>query len=188
VHAIDPFKLIAPFYDRIFSGSNSEQLAKWLSLPADNLLDVGGGTGRVSGMLTGVKRIIVIDPSSAMLQGARSKKGLYLANASAERIPFQDNSFDRVLVVDAFHHFNNQELAATELFRILTPGGRLVIEEPNINHWTVKLIAIGERLLMMGSQFYAPEEMRCMFIKCGGKVTVNIDNAVTAWVIVEKPS
>ncbi len=183
----DHFGLLAPFYDRIFTGLNPERVREWLALPANRLLDVGGGTGRVSGTLTGVKTIIVIDPSTAMLSAARAKNGLYLANAHAERIPFLDASFDRVLVVDAFHHFRNQEQAADELLRVLAPGGRLVIEEPNIGRLTVKLIALGERLAWMGSHFYYPELMRRMFEMRGGQVTVNTDDAINAWVVVEKP-
>jgi ubiquinone/menaquinone biosynthesis C-methylase UbiE len=187
VRPIDHFGLLAPFYDRIFRGLNLHRVQDWLELPAQRLLDVGGGTGRVSGGLTGVGTIIVIDPSRAMMRAARGKNGLGLANAHAERIPFPDASFDRVLVVDAFHHFCDQEQAAGELLRVLAPGGRLVIEEPNITRWTVKLIALGERLAMMGSRFYHPESMRRMFEVRGGRATVNTDDAVDAWLVVEKP-
>ncbi len=147
---------------------------------------LAAGPGASLAVLTGVKTIVVIDPSMAMLSAARAKNGLYLANAHAERIPFLDASFDRVLVVDAFHHFRNQAQAADELLRVLAPGGRLVIEEPNIGRWTVKLIALGERLAWMGSHFFYPETMRRMFEMRGGQVTVSTDDAINAWVVVEK--
>jgi len=91
-------------------------------------------------------------------------------------------------VVDAFHHFCDQERAADELLRVLAPGGRLVIEEPNIARWTVKFIALGERLAMMGSRFYHPESMRRMFEVRGGRARVNTDDVVNAWLLVEKPA
>lgn len=184
----DHFVWIAPFYDRIFRGLDPERVRGWLALPASRLLDVGGGTGRVSGMLAGVKTIIVIDSSKAMLSAARDKKRLCLGNAHAERMPFPDASFDRVLVVDAFHHFRDQEQAADELLRVLAPGGRLVIAEPNIGRWMVKLIALGERLALMGSHFHAPESMCRMFEIRGGQAAVNTDDAINAWVVVEKPA
>ena len=186
VRPIDHFGLLAPFYDRIFRGLNLDRVQEWLDLPATRLLDVGGGTGRVSGGLKGVGTIIVIDPSRAMLRAARGKNGLCLTNAHAEKIPFPDGSFDRVLVVDAFHHFCDQEQAAGELLRVLAPGGRLVIEEPNIARWGVKLIALGERLALMGSRFFHPESMRRMFEVRGGQVTVNTDDVVNAWLVVER--
>jgi ubiquinone/menaquinone biosynthesis C-methylase UbiE len=182
----DHFALIARFYDRIFTRVNREQLCEWLALPADRLLDVGGGTGRVSSTLAGAKTIIVVDPSTAMLRAARTKNGLRLASAHAERLPFPDASFDRILVVDAFHHFCDQALAADELLRVLAPDGRLVIEEPNIERWPVKLVALGERLALMGSHFYRPEAMRRMLEMRGGQVTLAADDPLNVWVIVEK--
>jgi len=185
----DHFSLLAPFYDRIFAGSNSARLHELLALPAGRLLDVGGGTGRVAAMLVGLADLIVVtDLSAAMLRETRAKEGLCPARAHAERLPFPDASFDRVLVVDAFHHFCDQGQAADELLRVLAPGGRLVIEEPNIEHWPVKLIALGERLALMGSRFQRPEVMRRLFAARGGRVTLRTDDAVNAWVVVEKLS
>lgn len=185
----DHFALLAPFYDRIFAGLNPARLHELLALPAGRLLDVGGGTGRVAATLVGLAEIIVVtDLSAAMLRVARSRDGLCPTRAHAERLPFPDASFDRVLVVDAFHHFCDQEQAADELLRVLAPDGRLVIEEPNIEHWPVKLIALGERLALMGSRFWRPDAMRRLFESRGGRATLWTDNAVNAWVVVEKSS
>ena len=185
--SIDPFKLIAPLYDRIFFKLRTDALYGQLKLPALCLLDVGGGTGRVTTGLNGVESIVIIDPSMAMLSAARQKKGLWLVNGKAEQMPLADNSFDRIVVVDAFHHFQDQERAVKELLRVLTPGGRLVIQEPDIRHWSVKLIALGERLVRMDSHFYDPEAIKKMFEIQGGRVFVNSDNNLTAWIVVEKP-
>jgi len=183
----DHFALFAPFYDRLFTTLNLDRLRELLALPVGRLLDVGGGTGRVSGALTGLAgEIVVTDLSAAMLRQARGKDGLRPVRAHAERLPFPDGSFDRVLVVDALHHFCDQEWAAGELLRVLTPGGRLVVEEPNIEHWPVKLIALGERLALMGSRFYWPETMRRIFETRGGRVTMYTDDAINAWVVVDK--
>ncbi len=183
----DHFALFAPFYDRIFGTLNLGRLQELLALPAGRLLDVGGGTGRISGTLTGLaEEIVITDPSAAMLRQAQGKDGLRPACAHAERLPFPDGSFDRVLVVDAFHHFCDQEWAAGELLRVLSPGGRLVIEEPNIEYWQVKLIALGEWLALMGSRFYKPEAMRRIFEARGGRVIVHTDESLNVWLVVDR--
>jgi len=77
-----------------------------------------------------------------------------------------------MLVVDAFHHFGDHQMAARELLRVLRPGGRLVIEEPDIRRWPVKLIALGERLLLMRSRLFDAEALRRLFEEAGGLVEV----------------
>jgi ubiquinone/menaquinone biosynthesis C-methylase UbiE len=88
-------------------------------------------------------------------------------------------------VVDAFHHLRDHEAAARELMRVLAPGGRLVVEEPDIAHWGVKLVALAEKLLLLRSHFYPLETMRVMFDRAGGQARVERQEH-TGWVIVEK--
>ena len=70
----------------------------------------------------------------------------------------------------------------------LAPGGRLVIEEPDIRHWAVKLVALAEKVLLMRSHFYTPLDIRAMFGRaadCGCIVHIERQGH-TAWVIVDK--
>lgn len=184
----DHFSLLAPFYDRIFTHHEPERLPSLLALPIERrLLDAGGGTGRVAESLRGLARqIVVTDVSSGMLREAAQKDGLAPLQAHAELLPFPEASFERILIVDAFHHFCDQREAAAELWRVLAPGGRLVIEEPNIETWPVKLIALAEWLALMGSHFYSPGEIKDMFEALGARVEVHLDQVVNAWVVVQK--
>ena len=187
MRGLDHFSLLAPFYDRIFSEFDPAQLRGLLSLPAGRLLDVGGGTGRIAALLAGEAGLVVVtDASHAMLGEARAKPHLRAACAHAERLPYPDGCFDRVLVVDAFHHFRNHQEAARELLRVVRPGGRLVVEEMNLERWQVKLIALGERLLLMGSRFYTPAALRQVFDGHGAKVTVRTNDTIAVWVVVDK--
>jgi demethylmenaquinone methyltransferase/2-methoxy-6-polyprenyl-1,4-benzoquinol methylase len=184
---LDHFSLLAPFYDRVFAEFDPVRLRGLLALPAARLLDVGGGTGRIAKMLGGDAGLVVVtDASRAMLGEARGKPGLLTAQAHAERLPYPDGCFDRVLVVDAFHHFRDHPVAARELLRVVAPGGRLVVEEMNLERWQVKLIALGERLLLMGSRFYHPEELRRLFAADGARVTAHVDEGISMWIVAEK--
>jgi ubiquinone/menaquinone biosynthesis C-methylase UbiE len=184
----DHFALLAPFYDHIFGPLDPTQLRDLLRLPTPGrLLDAGGGTGRVSEMLRGqAAQIVVVDLSAAMLRQAGRKSGLRVSCAHVERLPFPEDMFERILMVDAFHHLCDQRQAALDLLRVLAPGGRLVVEEPNIETLPVKLIALGERLMLMRSCFYSLADMRRIFEAAGGRVTIESDHAYNAWVIVEK--
>ena len=66
---------------------------------------------------------------------------------------FKDKSFDRVIMVDALHHVKDYRITIHELWRVLMPGGRIVIEEPDIQTFPVKLMALVEKIALMRSHF-----------------------------------
>lgn len=176
----DHFRLVAPIYEHVFGGvSSHESVARRLALPVDGwLLDAGGGTGRVSQNLRPqTSGVIVADASHGMLRQSRAKDGLHPVHSQVERLPFPDGHFARIVIVDAFHHFFDYAAAATELWRVLAPGGRLVIQEPNIARWPIKLIALGEKLLLMRSKFYRADELAALFTGPNdAQVTVDTDD------------
>ena len=180
------FDVLAPIYDRVITGVQPERLKSLLRLPAEGLLlDVGGGTGRVAQTLSAhVGRVIVLDESSAMLQQAQDKK-LPAACARSERLPFPDGIIPRILMVDAFHHLDDQTRTVAELMRVLAPRGRMVVEEPNVERWAVKLLALAEKLALMRSRFRSPPRMQQMFEAAGGRVRITRDGP-NFWLVVEK--
>ncbi len=187
----DHFSPIASLYDRVsVQDETSKKIAALLNLPAAGwLLDAGGGTGRVSGALTGlVDGIVVVDASPGMLRRAAARPGLRPALGVTEALPFPSGAFARILVADAFHHFHEHRLAAAELWRVLQPGGRLVIIEPDITRWPVKLIALGETALLMRSRFFDAGALAAFFQGLPGtRVTVEADSrAYTLYCAVEK--
>ncbi len=184
----DHFGLLAPVYERLISPPDPGKLLG-LSDPApgDHLLDVGGGTGRASRLFQGrVSRICVVDVSRGMLDEARAH-GLGACLGAAEHLPFRDGAFKRILVVDSFHHFRDQRWAAHEMVRVLAPGGRLVIEEPDVRTFGVKLIALAEKLALMRSHFYPPAAIARFFDAPGLRARIHEDGSPNVWVIVEKP-
>jgi len=51
-------------------------------------------------------------------------------------LPYEDNSFDAAMFLDALEHieFKNQPLALREIYRVLKPGGQLLLAVPNLAH------------------------------------------------------
>ena len=184
---LDHFDIIASVYDRLIGPPDTARLRKYLKLPAKGwLLDGGGGTGRVSSHLSAlVDQVVVSDLSHRMLRKARDKH-IKPVQAHAERLPFTDACFDRVLVVDALHHFCDQHDAISDLLRVLKAGGRMVIEEPDYARKGVKILALMEKMMLMRSRFHSPEKIKSMIASHGVAAQIKRDGRYTAWIIVDK--
>jgi demethylmenaquinone methyltransferase/2-methoxy-6-polyprenyl-1,4-benzoquinol methylase len=182
------FDLLAPFYDHMISEKEQDTLRQPLNLPADGwLLDAGGGTGRASSPLVPlVDHMVIADLSFTMLQAAKEKGIPNLVQATSTAMPFAPETFNRIMVIDALHHMEDQNGSVTELLRALKPGGRMLIEEPDINIFGVKLIAVMEKLLMMKSHFHSPAEIAEMVFANGVKTEISSDGNASAWVIADK--
>ena len=183
------FDFLAPIYDRVIGKREPEEFVELLNLPTNGiLLDAGGGTGRASlGLRSHVGQLIIADLSRPMLTEARSKGHDHLVQASSKALALPDNSVDRIMVVDALHHFANQAEVVCELLRVLKPGGLMLIEEPDMNKFQVKLVALGEKLALMGSHIHYPEEIGAMVELCGIKPEIRKDGAFAAFILAEKP-
>ncbi|PIE35894.1 hypothetical protein CSA56_02285 [candidate division KSB3 bacterium] len=184
----DHFDFLAPHYDRWLGEPDHRRLQELLRLPSDGwMLDAGGGTGRVSSTLRHlVGNLVISDLSLNMLAEARTKGELNPLQTHVENLPFQDACFERILVVDAFHHFCNQQESIVELLRVLKPGGRLVIEEPNIHRSIVKIVALLEKITLMRSHFYSPETIQSMIAAHGLQAMIRDDDRFRSWITVDK--
>ena len=184
---LDHFDIIASVYDRLIGPPDTARLRHLLKLPTKgSLLDGGGGTGRVSSHLRPlVDHVVISDLSHRMLQKTHGKH-VRPVQAHAERLPFADERFDRVLVVDALHHFCDQLDAISDLLRVLKTGGRMVIQEPDYTHKGVKILALIEKMLLMRSRFHSPEKIKSMIISHGVSAHIKRDGRYTAWIIADK--
>jgi len=103
------------------------------------ILDVATGTGDVAILTDKIlnpTKITGIDISEGMLEIGRKKiEQLHLQNkiellkGDSETIDFPDNSFDAITVAFGVRNFQNLEQGLSEMFRVLKPGGKLVILE-----------------------------------------------------------
>jgi ubiquinone/menaquinone biosynthesis C-methylase UbiE len=181
------FDWLAPYYDQLISQPQEIPLRHSAELPVVGpLLDAGGGTGRVARSLAGLADpIIVLDASLAMLRQARRKEGLEAVGGASERLPFPSGAFPRIILVDAYHHLQDQSASLAEVWRVLADGGRLVIEEPDVADWRVKFIALAEKLLLMRSHFETPQVIAQRLASLGAQVDIQRQDS-TAWIIARK--
>jgi len=108
--------------------------------PGQHALDVAGGTGDLTlGLLRQVGksgRVVLSDVNAAMLEVGRDRlldKG-FVGNvecvvADAERLPFEDNSFDCVTIGFGLRNVTDKAAALAQMHRVLKPGGQLLVLE-----------------------------------------------------------
>ena len=101
--------------------------------PGHHLLDVACGTGLVATaaakILGSAETITCLDPSEGMLGVAKTKLAARFVLGRAEQLPFPDNSFDFLTMGYALRHVLTLDEAFSEYFRVLKPGGKLLILE-----------------------------------------------------------
>jgi ubiquinone/menaquinone biosynthesis C-methylase UbiE len=185
--SFDHFSFLAPYYDRLIPTGSRQKLLELLALsPQHRVLDAGGGTGRIARILREYTRqVVVADISPGMLREASSNDSLLPVNSLAEYLPFATEYFDRVVMIDALHHVTNQAKTAQELWRVLKPGGWIVIEEPDIRTFAVKLIALGEKILLMRSHFLTPERIAGLFEYPSVEISMHAESYNT-WIVVKR--
>jgi len=125
--------------------------------PGERVLDLGCGSGWATRLLArmvgdgpeGFGQVVGVDVSDEMIRQARAaskdfENVLYVWGA-AQQIPWEENYFDKVLSVESFYYYPDQERALMELFRVMVPKGRLFIlinlykDNPYSLQWVDKL-------------------------------------------------
>jgi ubiquinone/menaquinone biosynthesis C-methylase UbiE len=127
-------------------------LEPWIEAPT--VVDLGAGPGLLGielGRLRPRARIIAIDPSSEMLQIARqnaSKAGLANFEArqgTAEAMPLESCGVDLMISQSSFHEWEDPHRGLAEIYRVLRPGGSLILKDYNLawlSAWKRRLLGL----------------------------------------------
>jgi ubiquinone/menaquinone biosynthesis C-methylase UbiE len=104
--------------------------------PDENrILDIGCGTGAFAARLLTARpqaSVCGLDLSDGMLEQCSQRPEvsagrLHLAQGDSQRLPFADHTFDAITCTHSFHHYPRQAAVVAEMYRVLRPGGRLLI-------------------------------------------------------------
>ena len=134
----------APFYDGVTgwgflgTGKAYRKMAQNRAGvgPGMAVLDCAAGTGvmAAAAMALGVKRddILCVDLSPGMLEVAKQKHGVQTLVATVDELPLEAAQYDFVTMGYALRHVKSLETTFAEYFRVLRPGGRVLILEITI--------------------------------------------------------
>ncbi len=105
------------------------ELIKWLNLKNFNILEIGCGTGKNLDVLRKFGKTWGLDNSKEAIKFSK-KRGLNnLVLGEAENIPFSGGKFNLIILLDVLEHTDDIK-TLKEIFRVLVPGGYLIITVP----------------------------------------------------------
>lgn len=93
------------------------------------VLDVGSGAGNMAHHLSHYGRVIGIDYNARPL-AVNAQRGLEACQGFGDALPFADDSFDVVALLDTVEHIADELGVVAECSRVLKPGGRLLVTVP----------------------------------------------------------
>ncbi|MFW5832155.1 MAG: class I SAM-dependent methyltransferase [Prolixibacteraceae bacterium] len=130
------------------------------NMPRMHLLELGCGTGHwTKFFLQQGFQVTATDISEAMLNLAKEKElNAVFKKADAENLPFENNTFEAVAAVTMIEFVENQEKVFDEMYRVLQPGGRLVLG--CLNAASVLAENSAQDPVFKEAQFLAPEQLR----------------------------
>jgi SAM-dependent methyltransferase len=130
--------------------------------PSHTVLELGSGAGNVIERAAGGKKF-ALDLSRRMSQRALKRLGrkASVVQADGEAIPFRDATIDRVICSSVLSHALNPEKLLAESFRVLKPGGRLVVSvstEASIERGLKIARTLGLNRILLGRSPDKPQE------------------------------
>lgn len=133
--------------------------AKLLGLPAGSrVLDLGCAFGFGSRMLTPRYETYGHDLNREYIERARrSVRQAKFTHGPADKVPYPDNFFDGILLLDVLEHVRDEQPVLDEIYRLLRPGGRLILSVPNLG-WLAGLDSLNLYHRLLGPAAPSPTD------------------------------
>ena len=131
--------------------------------PGERVLDLGCGSGWATRLLArlvgegpeGFGQVVGLDVSDEMVRQAREAsrdfENVLYVWGSAQQIPWEENFFDKVLSVESFYYYPDQDRALMELFRVLAPHGKNIYPDQSLQRQPV-FAAVGRQAESPGAR------------------------------------
>jgi len=142
---------------RILGFHYPERIIRLLFLRGENkecrILDIGGGTGLLAQEMIARNpgphlEFTVLDPTAEMLKQVPDMENIKKVQGRGEELPFPENSFDRIIVIETLHHTQDPVALFSEAYRVLRRGGIMVVQEPDQDKFLIKLIIGLEKIFI----------------------------------------
>lgn len=120
---------------QFFSEAIRDEAIKKANLPGGSqVADLGAGTGFISeGLLKDGNSVFAVDQSEEMLAILRQKLGhlgkIDCRQGQANQLPLEDQTVEGTFANMYLHHVESPSLAINEMYRVLKPGGRVIITD-----------------------------------------------------------
>ncbi len=183
------FSNIAHRYDDFVGTFDYDKIATYLPLMKDELiLDLGGGTGRVSkDLANNTNGCIILDLSYKMLLQAKMKsRSMFLIQGLSQHLPFRKKSLKQIFLNDSLHHIAEQEITVQDCFNVLDSKGKLIIREYDKKKFRTKILILFEKIVRFGSKFLSADQLSEMCIEQGFEVEYHRPTKSTFILIAEK--
>lgn len=116
---------------------------------------------------------MVLDRSRANVAAARATGAIGLVADLDAQLPFADEAFDGVAMIEVIEHIPRAERLVDELARVLRPGGWLILTTPNVAHLTYRLRALtGHPPKQEGyhARFFTEKTLRACLLSSGFRI------------------
>lgn len=161
--AEDGYDLHADYYDeklKFLDSFEKDELKRMLkNIKGEKVLDIGCGTGRLVPLLRDLGcEITGVDVSGKMLEKFSQKyPQLKAVKGDIESLPCKDEEFDVVICAFVIVHLYELEKAFEEVYRVLKPGGTVIIT--NINQRKAPKVMSKEGDIVITSHYHMPKNV-----------------------------